>query len=114
MAVAGLMGAFGGLAGAAFFDLIIRSCPKGLQGSMLMAASGALAVGGQLGNLLGTTLYDHFHDFTVCVVAMTATNALILPTILLVPHRLIVTPDGVAALAAPDLGKPEPVIVPTI
>jgi Na+/melibiose symporter-like transporter len=114
MAVAGMMGAFGGLAGAAFFDLIIRSCPKGLQGSMLMAASGALAVDGQLGNLFGTALYDHFHNFTVCVVAMTVTNALILPAILLVPRHLIANPDGVAAPVAPDLGEPEPVIVPAI
>jgi hypothetical protein len=114
MAVASMMGAFGGLAGAAFFDLIIRSCPKGLQGSMLMAASGALAVDGQLGNLFGTALYDHFHNFTVCVVAMTVTNALILPAILLVPRHLIANPDGVAAPVAPDLGEPEPVIVPAI
>jgi hypothetical protein len=53
------MGALGGMGGAAFFDLIIRSCPKGLQGSMLMAAAGALAIDGQLGNLLGATLYEH-------------------------------------------------------
>ncbi len=96
LAVAAPMGALGGLGGAAFFDLIIRSCPKGLQGSMLMAAAGALAIDGQLGNLLGTTLYDHFHNFTVCVLAMTMTNALILPAILLVPKALIATPDGAA------------------
>ncbi len=62
-----------------------------------MAAAGALAIDGQLGNLLGTTLYDHFHNFTVCVIAMTVTNGLILPAILLVPRELIATPDGVAA-----------------
>ena len=107
MAVAPLMGALGGLAGAAFFDLIIRSCPKGLQGSMLMAATGALAVDSQLGNLLGTNLYDHFHTFTVCVIAMTVTNALILPAILLVPRHLVATPDGVAATPAAGLGEPE-------
>jgi hypothetical protein len=67
---------------------------------MLMAAAGALAVDGQLGNLLGTTLYDHFHNFTVCVAAMTMTNALILPAILLVPRELIATPDGVVAASA--------------
>jgi MFS transporter len=99
MLLAGPIGAFGGVAGAAYFDLIIRSCPKGLQGSMLMAAVGALAVDGQLGNLLGTSLYDHFHDFTVCVIAMTVTNALILPAILLVPRNLIASSDG--AVAAP-------------
>jgi hypothetical protein len=54
---------------------------------------------------LATALYDHFHDFTVCVVAMTVTNALILPAILLVPRHLTATPDGVAAAPAVDLGE---------
>jgi MFS family permease len=94
LSLAAPMGALGGVGGAACFDLIIRSCPPGLQGSMLMAAVGVLAVDGQMGDLLGTTLYDHFHDFTVCVIAMTVTNALILPAILLVPSDLIATADG--------------------
>jgi hypothetical protein len=91
-----LMGMTGGVAGAAYFDLIIRSCPRGLQGSVLMAASGLLAIDGQFGNILGTSLYDHFHDFTVCVIAMTVTNALILPALLLVPRDLVARADGAA------------------
>ena len=113
LAVAAPMGALGGMGGAAFFDLIIRSCPKGLQGSMLMAAAGALAIDGQLGNLLGTTLYDHFHNFTVCVIAMTVTNGLILPAILLVPRGLIATPDGVVSVAAVD-GEDAAAITPAL
>ncbi len=96
------MGALAGVGAAAIFDLIIRSCPKGLQGSMLMAVTGVLAVDGSLGDVLGTNLYDHFHNFTVCVIAMTITNALVLPAILLVPRGLISTPDGVAAPATPE------------
>jgi hypothetical protein len=99
MMVAPCMGALAGVASAAIFDLIIRSCPKGLQGSLLMAVTGVLAVDGSLGDVLGTNLYDHFHNFTVCVIAMTITNALILPAILLVPRTLISTPDGVASPA---------------
>ena len=34
------IGLMGGVATAAYFDLIIRSCPPGLQGSVLMAATG--------------------------------------------------------------------------
>ena len=113
LAVAPLMGALGGMGGAAFFDLIIRSCPKGLQGSMLMAAAGALAIDGQLGNLLGTTLYDHFHNFTVCVIAMTVTNGLILPAILLVPRGLIAMPDGVVSVAVVD-GEDAAAITPAL
>ena len=60
--------------------------------------------------MLGTNLYDHFHNFTVCVIAMTVTNALVLPAILLVPRDLISTPDGVASTAGPSLAEPEPPI----
>jgi hypothetical protein len=49
--------------------------------------------------VLGTSLYDHFHNFTVCVIAMTVTNGLILPAILLVPRHMMSTPDGVAPVA---------------
>jgi Na+/melibiose symporter-like transporter len=90
------MGLLGGVATAAYVDLMIRSCPPGLQGSVLMAAAGLFALDGQFGNLLGTALFDHFHNFTVCVAAMTLTNALILPALLLVPKRLIATADGQA------------------
>jgi Na+/melibiose symporter-like transporter len=110
LVIAPLMGALAGVGAAAIFDLIIRSCPKGLQGSMLMAVTGVLAVDGSLGDVLGTSLYDHFHNFTVCVIAMTITNALVLPAILLVPRRLISTPDGVASTAGPSLAEPEPPI----
>ena len=100
IAVAAPMGLLGGVAGAAIFDLMIRSCPPGLQGTVLMAATGLLAIDGQAGNLLGSALFDHFHDFTVCVIAMTTTNLLILPAILLVPRSLLATADGEALAAS--------------
>ncbi len=94
LAVAAPMGMIGGVAGASYFDLIIRSCPPGLQGTVLMASTGLFAIDGQFGNLLGTALFEHFHDFTVCVMAMTTTNFLILPALLLVPRHLTATADG--------------------
>ncbi|HLZ84121.1 MAG TPA: MFS transporter [Caulobacteraceae bacterium] len=97
--VAAPMGLLGGVAAPAILDLIIRSSPRGLQGTVLMASAGLLAIDQQLGNMLGTALYDKFHDFTVCVVAMTVTNGLILPVMLLVPRRLMATADGEAAPA---------------
>jgi hypothetical protein len=88
------IGLMGGVATGAYFDLIIRSCPPGLQGTTLMMSSSLYFVAARFGDVLGTYLYDHFGDFTVCVVAITVVYALILPSILLIPKHLIATADG--------------------
>jgi MFS family permease len=88
------IGLMGGVATAAYLDLMIRSCPRGLQGTLLMMSFAFSAIVTGLGNLLGTVLYDHFGGFTVCVIAITVVYALILPVLLLVPKRLIDTADG--------------------
>jgi hypothetical protein len=84
----------GGVATASYLDLIIRSCPPGLQGTTLMMSGGLYFVASRFGDVLGTNLYDHFGGFTVCVIAITVVYALILPALLLVPRRLIATADG--------------------
>lgn len=90
------IGLMGGVATGAYMDLIIRSSPRGLQGTMLMMSSSLYFVVSRFGDLLGTTLYDHYGGFTVCVIAITVVYALILPTLLLVPQHLIATGDGQA------------------
>jgi Na+/melibiose symporter-like transporter len=94
--VAAPIGLMGGVATAAYLDLLIRSCPRGLEGTIIMASNGLYYLVSRAGDLLGTSLYDRFHSFTVCVIAITVVYALILPTLLLVPRRLTATPDGVA------------------
>jgi len=88
------VGLMGGVATAAYLDLIIRSCPPGLQGTTLMTSGGLYFIASRFGDVLGTNLYDHFGGFTVCVIAITVVYALILPTLLLVPRGLIATADG--------------------
>jgi hypothetical protein len=88
------IGLMGGVATAAYLDLLIRSCPRGLQGTLMMLSAGLFAIVQGLGNLLGTNLYDHFGGFTACVIAITAVYAMILPVLLLVPSHLIDTADG--------------------
>ena len=88
------IGLMGGIATGAYLDLIMRSCPKGLQGTTLMLASSLYFVVSRSGDLLGTHLYDHFGSFDVCVIAITIVYALMLPAILLVPRDLIATADG--------------------
>jgi len=88
------IGLMGGVATAAYTDLLIRSCPPGLQGTVLMISIGLYYIAGRFGDVLGTWLFDYFGSFTVCIVTITVTYALILPTILLVPGELIATADG--------------------
>jgi MFS family permease len=90
------MGLMGGVATAAYLDLIIRSCPRGLQGTTLMMSSSLFVIVSRLGDVLGTNLYDHYGGFAVCVIAITIVYALILPALFLVPKQLIATADGQA------------------
>ena len=88
------IGLMGGVATASYLDLIIRSCPRGLQGTMLMMSGGLNVVVSRFGDVLGTTLYDYYGGFAACVIAITIVYALILPCLLLIPKRLIATADG--------------------
>ena len=88
------IGLMGGVATGAYIDLIIRSSPPGLQGTTYMMASSLYFVVTRFGDVLGTNLYDHYGGFAVCVIAITIVYALMLPSLLLVPRRLIATTDG--------------------
>jgi Major Facilitator Superfamily len=101
------IGLMGGLATGAYLDLIIRSSPPGLQGTMLMMSWSLYYVVSRFGDVLGTNLYDHYGGFTVCVIAITIVYALILPTLLLVPKWLVATADGQTP-AAGDGQEPAP------
>jgi MFS family permease len=100
------IGLMGGLATGAYLDLIIRSCPRGLQGTTLMMSWSLYYVVSRFGDVLGTQLYDRYGGFTVCVIAITIVYALILPALLLVPKHLIATADGQTLELA--FGAPEP------
>jgi Major Facilitator Superfamily len=88
------IGLMGGVATGAYMDLIIRSCPRGLQGTTLMMSYSLYFAVVRFGDVLGTNLYDRYGGFTVCVIAITAVYALILPALLLVPKHLVATADG--------------------
>jgi hypothetical protein len=91
------IGLMGGIATGAYLDLIMRSCPPGLEGSTLMLANSLYFAVTRFGDLLGTHLYDAFGGFDVCVLAITVVYALILPVLLLVPGKLIATADDAVA-----------------
>jgi predicted MFS family arabinose efflux permease len=90
------MGLMGGLANAAYFDLAMRSCPAGLQGTLMMLVSAGIMLAARGSDLLGAKLYasSPTHGFLYCVVATTAVYVLILPVIPFIPKELIATTDG--------------------
>ena len=90
------IGLMGGIATAGYYDLAMRSCPPGLQGTLMMLVDGVYALSARGGDLLGSAIYNSSptHGFLYCVMATTAVYALILPLILLVPKELIATADG--------------------
>jgi Na+/melibiose symporter-like transporter len=92
------IGLMGGLASAAYFDLAMRSCPPGLQGTLMMFVDGLLVLSARGGDILGTKIYDSdkTNGFLYCVGATTFVYLLILPMILLVPRELVSTRDGEA------------------
>lgn len=92
------MGLMSGFGSSAFYDLAIRSCPPGLQGTLMMAVDSVDKLAFRGSDVLGTKIYglSPTHGFLYCVFTMTAIYALMLPMILLVPKELISTADGEA------------------
>lgn len=90
------IGLMGGMAQAAYYDLAIRSCPPGLQGTLMMLVTGLWTLALRGGDLLGSRIYasSPTHGFLFCVIASTATTGLILPLIPWIPKQLIATADG--------------------
>ncbi len=88
------IGLMGGVATGAYMDLLIRSCPEALQGSVLMLSGALYFVVSRFGDVLGTALYDRFGGFGVCVAAITLVYAAILPVLWLVPRQLVERADA--------------------
>ncbi len=92
------IGMLGGIAAGALFDLSMRSCPPGMQGTLMMMVEGAGMLSTRGGDLLGSAIYDSSPDngFLYCVILTVSVYALMLPVILLIPKALLATTDGEA------------------
>jgi Major Facilitator Superfamily len=90
------IGVMGGIAQAAYSDLAMRSCPPGLQGTLMMMVAGVWVLSFRGSDLLGSWIYssDPVHGFLYCVLTTIAVYSLILPMILLVPKEVTATADG--------------------
>ena len=67
------IGLMGGIAAGAYFDLAMRSCPPGLQGTLMMMVDGVLVLAQRGGDVLGSKIYDSDpkNGFLYCVIATT-------------------------------------------
>ncbi len=94
--VALFVGLAGGFTFTTFWDLALRSCPAGMQGALMMMVAGMYELAYRGGDYVGTRIYTHTgtHGFLCCVVAGTATSALVFPILLMIPKQLIATADG--------------------
>jgi MFS family permease len=91
---AAALGVLGGIGQPAFFDLCIRSAPKGLEGSMMMLVWTMYWIAVRGGDLWGADLYDHHGGFNTALVATIAVYAVILPIIPFVPRRILAGHDA--------------------
>jgi MFS family permease len=90
------IGLVNGFAFTAYWDLSMRSCPPGLQGALMMLVAGMYELAYRGGDFVGTKIYasSAAHGFSYCVVAGTATSALMLVVLRLIPRELVATSDG--------------------
>jgi len=90
------IGLMGGIATAAYYDLAMRACPPGLQGTLMMMVEGVYQLSYRGGDTVGAWIYNASpaHGFQNCVIATTFVYILILPVLLLIPKELIATTDG--------------------
>jgi predicted MFS family arabinose efflux permease len=94
--VAVLYGIFGGFPTSVYVDLIIRSCPKGLEGTaMMLAVTTALTVATNSGNLLGSWIFAR-GGFASAVIITTLASAAIIPVLWWVPRNVTSTREGEA------------------
>jgi len=92
------IGLMGGMATAAYYDLAMRSCPPGLQGTLMLMVDGVYYLCQRGGDLLGSKIFDSAPNpktgFLYCVISITVVYALILPALKLAPSYLTATTDG--------------------
>ena len=92
------IGAMGGIVTAAIFDLSMRSCPPGMQGTLMMLVESGNLISTRGGDIVGVWIYklSPTNGFIYCVAAITIVYALMLPVMLLIPKHLLATTDGQA------------------
>jgi len=85
--LAPMLGLAGGIATGAYYDLILRSCPKGLEGTGVMLATATYFIALRIGDVFGSWLYAQ-GGFDLAVWTTTGMYALILIVLRFVPREV--------------------------
>jgi MFS family permease len=96
IAVSALIGLVSGFATVAVFDLLMRCCPPGLEGSATALGHSAFGLAGALGDMLGAGVYAR-GGFAVCLAMDAVATALILPMLRRLPEDVMSATDGAPA-----------------
>jgi hypothetical protein len=98
VAVSALVGLLVGFANVALFDLLMRCCPNGVEGSGTALGHSVFAAAGAGADLFGAWLYQG-HGFAACLLADAVATALVFPLLRSLP---IMTPDSQAEVAVAE------------
>ena len=107
VAVSAVVGLLLGMLNIALFDLLRRSCPTNLEGTGIMLGYSLFSLGGTLGDVFGSWMYDHF-GLAACLGFDALATIAILPVLLLVPRTLTSSCDG--DIKTGDTPPPHPVL----
>lgn len=88
IAVSVLVGLVSGFSTVAVFDLLMRSCPPGLEGAGTALGYSAFGLAGAFGDVLGATVYAH-GSFALCLIIDAVATAAILPMLRRLPPAVI-------------------------
>ncbi len=98
VATAPFYGVVSGFAQCAYYDLYLRSIPKGLEGAGAMLMVSGFFVAVRLADLFGAAVYEH-GGFTTTVLVAGAATALVLFVLPLVPGEVVREVDAAAVEA---------------
>jgi len=94
--ISAVVGLLLGMVNIALFDLLRRSCPTSLEGTGVMLGFSLFAIGGMLGDVFGSWLYERA-GLAICLAFDALATALILPLLLMIPRTILSLRDGDAA-----------------
>jgi MFS family permease len=93
VAVSAAVGLLLGMCNIALFDLLRRSCPKRLEATGIMLGYSLFSIGGTLGDVFGSWLYER-QGLAVCLGFDALATIAIIPLLLLVPREVIASREN--------------------